>query len=382
MTSPSRLLCTLAVLLTSLLLLSPAFVQAQNTSRFLQDLTGHIWSWKSGLTDTQVIFEPDGTMRVKGSAQLSRWQQTNATSVKVTYPNEQNVEITFAQDLMSFIQAGGVAGGVTGSRLTQRTVPAPSQTRAGTPAAPAVRPPPHPTQMSLSADWLPHNVHTRKVLLNSIESYSLEVLGGQRDAAETIPDVIWAGVKWLMPVKDAIAMLPRGARRQREFDVLNLAFPQHSLHVHMWAIEGGQAIPDRCDTFKYISFITDLDQRVIGIQLVNPSPRYVNWESPGPQGVREPYYNFIEDRYNGSTRNCVPYQVLPAGKGVKLIKTALYKQPDLGIPRWWRPGQCPGYSQLPSDEYGENVHWYLTAPLAKNLLEIVDSIRKQGLDDR
>ncbi len=69
-------------------------------------------------------------------------------------------------------------------------------------------------------------------------------------------------------------------------------------------------------------------------------------------------------------------------EGVKLIKTALYKQPDLGLPRWWRGGQCPGYTQLATDEYGENVHWYLTAPLAKKLLEIVDAIRKQGLDDR
>ncbi|MES2598699.1 MAG: hypothetical protein V4662_25420 [Verrucomicrobiota bacterium] len=67
---------------------------------------------------------------------------------------------------------------------------------------------------------------------------------------------------------------------------------------------------------------------------------------------------------------------------MKLIKTALYKQPDLGLPRWWRGGQCPGYTQLATDEYGENVHWYLTAPLAKKLLEIVDAIRKQGLDDR
>lgn len=353
---------------------------AQNASRFIQDLTGHIWSWKAGITDTQVIFEPDGTLLMKGSSQPSRWQQTNSTSVKVLQPNEKSLELTFAQDLMTFAQNGNAEGAVKGQRLGQRTVTSPSQARPA--AAAAVRPPPHPTQMSLSADWLPLNVHTRKVLLNSIEFYSLEVLGGKRDAPEMLPDTVWAGVKWLMPVKEAIAMLPRGARRQREFDVMNLAFPQHSLHVHMWAVEGGQAIQDRCNQFKYISFITDLDERVVGVQLVNPSPKYVNWESPGPEGVREPYYNFIEDRYNGSTRNCVPYQVREAGRGVKLIKTALYKQADLGLPRWWRPGHCPGYTQLATDEYGESVHWYLTAPLAKKLLEIVDAMRRQGLDDK
>jgi hypothetical protein len=107
----------------------------------------------------------------------------------------------------------------------------------------------------------------------------------------------------------------------------------------------------------------------------------VNWESPFPDGVREPYYNFIEDSYNSSTRNCVPYQVRDAGKGVKLIKTALLKQPSIGIPPY-SPGSCPGYIFLYSNDYGEDVHWYLTNPLAKKLLEVVDSIRKQGLDDK
>lgn len=366
-------------LITAGLLLSLIPARAQNTSRFIQDLTGHIWSWKAGITDTQVVFEPNGTMKVKGSTQVSRWKQTNATSVLVTYPNQQSVEITFAQNVMSFTQTGSPAGGVTGSRITQRTV-----ANAGaipSAAVPTTRPPPHPMQMSLSADWLPLNVHTRKELLDSIEFYSLQVLGGNRSASEVIPDTIWASVKWLMPVKEAIAMLPRGARRQREFDVLNLAFPQHSLHVHMWAVEGGLAIPDRCNNFKYISFITDLDHRVVGVQLVNPSPKIVNWASPSPDGVREPYYNFIEDRYNGSTRNCVPYQIRDAGKAVKLIKTALFKQPSIGIPPFY-PGSCPGYITLYSNEYGEDIHWYLTNPLAKKLLEIVDTIRKQGLDDK
>ena len=230
-------------------------------------------------------------MKVKGSTQVSRWKQTNATSVLITYPNQQSVEITFAQNVMSFTQAGNPAGGVTGSRITQRAVASAGPKQA---SAAAPRPPPHPTQMSLSADWLPLNVHTRKVLLDSIEFYSLQVLGGSRDSPEVIPDTIWASVKWLMPVKDAIAMLPRGARRQREFDVLNLAFPQHSLHVHMWAVEGGLAIPDRCNNFKYISFITDLDQRVVGVQLVNPSPKMVNWASPFPDGVREPQNRRVE----------------------------------------------------------------------------------------
>jgi hypothetical protein len=368
------------LLLTAVFLFSIIPAQAQNTTRFIQDLTGHIWSWKAGITDTQVIFEPDGTMKVKGSTQVSRWKQTNATSVLVTYPSQQSVEITFDQNVMNFAQVGNPAGGVIGNRITQRTVAAAGLT-ASTNAAPAVRPPPHPTQMSLSADWLPLNVHTRKVLLDNIEFFALQALDGKRDAAEVIPDTIWASVKWLMPVKDAIAMLPRGARRQREFDVMNLAFPQHSLHVNMWAIEGGQAIPDRCNNFKYISFITDLDQRVVGVQLVNPSPKLVNWASPFPDGVREPYYNFIEDRYNGSTRNCVPYQVRDAGKGVKLIKTALFKQSSIGIPPY-SPGSCPGYITLYSNDYGEDVHWYLTNPLAKKLLEVVDAIRKQGLDDK
>lgn len=115
-----------------------------------------------------------------------------------------------------------------------------------------------------------------------------------------------------------------------------------------------------------------------------PSPQIYNWAAPGPDGVREPYYNFIEDRYNGSTGNCVPYQVQAAGKGVNLIRTILFNQPDIGI-QPYPAGQCPGTVTLhhyTQRSYRENVHWYLTAPLAQKLLEIVASIRRQGLDDR
>ncbi|MEN3943170.1 hypothetical protein WJU23_17865 [Prosthecobacter sp. SYSU 5D2] len=237
--------------------------------------------------------------------------------------------------------------------------------------------------MKLSKNWVPHNIHVRKILLNNLEFYSLAVLGGNAAAEPAIPDKIWGPIAWRMPLRDAMKLLPAGARRHREMRMANLAFPRDSLHITTMAMDGRVVFEDHCNRFKYLSFICDTESCVIGIQLVETSPKTVNWPSPGPNGILEPYYNYIEDRYNGSSGNCVPYQIVDAGRGVKMIKTVLFNQPQMFLPHG--PGECPGTVSLQayaSRPYLENVHWYLTAPLAKSLLEIVASVRKSGLDDQ
>lgn len=357
-------------------------VHAENTA-LRRALEGHFWSWQSAQSDTLVIFEKDGTLLTR-EKQASRWQFTDDETVRVIFHDGRSVDLVFSPDHMRYAQTGGSLAPITGERKAGRPVAVPAPVTSSTNnTASSARTFASSGGMALHKDWMPHNIHTRKVLLESIEFYCRMLVADEK-AEPVIPDKIWGPITWRMPLAEALKTLPPGARRQREFRVMNLAFPQNSLNVTMMAVEGRVAILDECNKFKYISFIADMENRVIGIQLVDPSPLIYNWASPGPDGVREPYYNFIEDRYNGSTGNCVPYQVQSAGKGVKLIRTILFNQPDIGL-QPYPAGQCPGtvtlhhYTQRP---YRENVHWYLTAPLAQNLLQIVASIRKQGLDDR
>ena len=359
-----------------IVLLLQSSLSAQSPgSGLVSALTGYLWTWKSAQSDTLVVFEPNG-MLVTKDKQTSQWKALDATTVRVTFPSQKSIDLVFSSDYSSFVEKNPNGRPTTGAKAQPRVAAA----KAPTPA-PLVKS--SPDEMALGPNWLPHNVHARKVLLTSIEFFSQAVVGKDASAPAAIPATIWGPVTWRMPLDEALKKLPAGARKQREFPMLNLAFPQGSLKVMMMALDGNLAFEDGCNRFKYLSFICDLENRIIGIQLVDPNPKSVNWAAPGPDGVREHYYNFIEDRYNGSTTQCVPYQIRDAGKGVKLIKTLLFNQPGVYPPH--APGSCPGTVALNTfvrRPYLENVHWYLTAPLAKRLLEIVKAIRDQGMDDK
>ena len=107
-------------------------------------------------------------------------------------------------------------------------------------------------------------------------------------------------------------------------------------------------------------------------------PPFVTWKVPGPDGVSVPYYNFVMDTWNAARSQCVPYHVQSADKGVILIKTALYDSPTIGTPPY-APGPCPGTILLPPRKYLDSIHWYLTAPLAAKILEIVEDARQKEL---
>jgi hypothetical protein len=346
------------------LLCFPGLLRAADDAGNKQALIGHLWSWKSATKEAQVAFEPDGSFKMKGVEATYQWELADGGKVRIALPNGKSMELEFNKDFTGFKETGKATGGAIGTRLQARTVKAEV-------AKPAVVPA-NPNDMALSADWRPAEVQTRRELLESLEFYSLKVLGGKRKAPDLIPTTIWGPVTWLMPVQKAEAMLPKNARKHRFFEMENQAFPQSSLRVKMYAVDGKPELSDRGNPFKYISFITDLSDRVIGIQLMSATPKIVVWEGGKPDGVKEPYYNFIEDRMKGSTRNSVPYQVRDAGRGVKLIKTALLDSPlPLTV-----DGASMGLNV--NLKYSENVHWYLTAPLAEKLLEIVDIARQKG----
>lgn len=341
-------------------------LSAADEAVFKDTLTGHIWAWKSAQKESRVVFEADGRFMMKDVTSTFKWSLTEEGKVRIALPNQKSMDLEFNEDYTAFKESGKANGGATGTRLQARGAGPVAKKPVSMPVVPA-----SPNGMTLSPDWLAADVQTRRELLESLEFYSLKVLEGKRKAPELIPTTIWGPVTWLMPVEKAVGMLPKNARKHRFFEMENLAFPQSSLRVKIYAVDGKPELLDRQNPFKYISFITDLSDRVIGIQLMSATPKIVVWDEPGADGVREPYYNFIEDRMKGSTRNSVPYQVRAAGTGVKLIKTALLDSP--------LPAGDDGPLLLqPNMKYSENVHWYLTAPLAEKLLEIVDVARRNG----
>ncbi|QIF00208.1 hypothetical protein [Roseimicrobium sp. ORNL1] len=233
----------------------------------------------------------------------------------------------------------------------------------------AQKAPATPPGMTFATNWLATQLITRRELLECLDLYSKAAAGGKTD-----PVTIWGPVKWLMPVQEAIKALPKGVRKQREFRVTNLAFPQNSLMVTIMAITGSEFV-DGGEKFNLIYFISDAKQQVISVQLVQTNPKIVLWQ-PRPEGVREPYYNFIDDKWNGSTRQCVPFQTKTTSDGVTLIKTALLKLPNLPQPPTGAAPPPNFYAFIP---YLESVHWYLPAPFAAKFQEIVEHNRKSGV---
>ena len=366
-----RLLCTT---IASLALIGWAQAADPQPATLSDALKQFIWTWNGASANTQVIFRPDGSLLTR---EKQRWQWTakDAQTITVTLDAGRKLDLAFNATFTSFTNADPLSVAVKGERQQALAAPStPASATAQKPAEVATKRTPDPKQMTLAQDWLPHRIHTRKGEINSIEVFCRILVDKGK---ETIPTKIWGPLTWLMPVREAMKGLPKGSRLQRNETLENLWFPQDSLHLWTMAVVGFE-IDDRCNKFNYIQFICDRDDRVIGVQLVHSRPPFVSWKAPGPEGVSVPYFDFIMDRWNASRGQCVPYQIEPADKGVLLIKTALYDAPNPGIPPY-RPGPCPGYVLLPYPKYLESIHWYLTAPLANKILEIIEAGRQAEL---
>ncbi len=195
--------------------------------------------------------------------------------------------------------------------------------------------------MALKSPWIPHNIHTRKKWLENLAFYSREVV----KEGVTPPSTIWGPFTWLMPLNDALSKLPRGSHKLRTDRAAKLAFPE-GVGLDFWHV-GGKGYEDDGEHFDEIVFVTDDADRLISIQLTENNLKVVNWlwkTKSGPEGERNPYYNYLHDRSNGKAGRLVQYQFRPAGAGVTNVKIVL--------------------------EATESVHWYLTAPLADKLIQI------------
>ena len=92
----------------------------------------------------------------------------------------------------------------------------------------------------------------------------------------------------------------------------------------------------------------------VAMELICNRPPLVKWE-PNFNGSKEPYYDFVGMKQNGSTRNIVYYQLVKYG-GITCMHTLLFE------------GRWPVGKSL------ENVRWYVAPPLARKILEITESL--------
>lgn len=270
--------------------------------------------------------------------------------------------------------------------LTTNQTAATTTVAAATPAAPkppapvveppkpaAVPAPSAPTTyggMEFSPNWLPQTLSARRELLESYDFYCKAVVGNAPKGQEPVPDTIVGAIRWRMPIDEATRTLPKGFNKLSERPMVHSCLPNNSL------INCGfqyRSFQDRGQSFYEMFMLIDKQRRVVSV-MFRDNGKDIQW-FPKPDGIREPYYNmFSELTYNGSTTQEVPYQILGAGSGVTCIKTALRKK-IITLPN------MPNMPQMVPSGGGtkENVHWYLPAPFARSILDIVEVYRKAGV---
>ncbi len=194
--------------------------------------------------------------------------------------------------------------------------------------------------------------------------------GNAPKGQEPIPGTIVGAIRWRMPIDEAIRTLPKGFNKLSERPMVHSCLPNGSLINCGFQFRSFQ---DRGQSFYEMFMLIDKQRRVVSV-MFRDNGKDIQW-FPKPDGIREPHYNmFSELTYNGSTTQEVPYQILGAGSGVTCIKTALRKK-ITALPN------LPNMPQMamPAGRTLENVHWYIPAPFARSILDIVDIYRKAGV---
>lgn len=229
----------------------------------------------------------------------------------------------------------------------------------------AQNPPPNSgRQMVFAPDWLPAPQDISREFSRSLDFYCRFAVGDAPRGGEPAPRTIIWNLEWLMPMADAEARVPGVQRLQRDYDMINPGFPHHSIHIR--SLYGKFVDPATLELFNICNLICDADKQLISVELVATNPKLVFWLPPtmapdkSPKalpavGTRDPYYDFIEVKHNGSTSQHVSYQITSAAPGVTVIQTILARNVGSVL---------------------ENVRWYLPAPFAGKLLEMVEKIGK------
>lgn len=226
-----------------------------------------------------------------------------------------------------------------------------------------------PGGMVFSSNWLPKSLTARRELLESLEFYCKAAIGDAPRGKEPIPTTICGAVRWRMPIDAFIQTLPRGYNKLSERPLVHSCLPNDSLTLCGFQFK---SFLDHGQPFNQMFLLIDKERCIVSVQFVDQNGRYIRW-LPQPDGIREPCYNFINLTYNASTTKEVPYQLL-RDRGFPLcVKTAFRDRVS---------GSVPGLTNMSVSAYGrtyENVHWYLPAPFARTILDIVDVYRKAGV---
>ncbi|MEZ5386192.1 MAG: hypothetical protein R3F13_11820 [Prosthecobacter sp.] len=231
---------------------------------------------------------------------------------------------------------------------------------------------PLPGGMVFSPDWLPKTLTAKRELLESLDFYCKAAVGNAPRGKESVPATIVGAVRWRMPIDEFVLTLPRGHNKIMERPMVHSCLPLDSLTLCGFQFK---SFLDREQPFNQMFLLIDKERKVVSVQFVDQSGKNIRW-FPVPDGIREPYYNLVSLTHNGSSGKEVPYQIL--GGGVVCIKTAFQ---DKGMTLPAMPSLPPGAVMpgLPRGRTYENVHWYIPAPFARTILDIVDVYRKAGV---
>ena len=327
------------------------------------------------------IAEPDANLRTFTDRQGRRIRATliRVQNDDVTLKREDGQEFSIKGSMLSDSDIGYLKPkGLVLPKAPAVVAAAPAMSK---PPAAVVEPPkpaavPAPSApttyggMEFSPNWLPQTLSARRELLESYDFYCKAVIGNAPKGQEPVPDTIVGAIRWRMPIDEAIRTLPKGFNKLSERPMVHSCLPNNSL------INCGfqyRSFQDRGQSFYEMFMLIDKQRRVVSV-MFRDNGKDIQW-FPKPDGIREPYYNmFSELTYNGSTTQEVPYQILGAGSGVTCIKTALRKK-IIALPN------MPNMPQLAPSGGGtkENVHWYLPAPFARSILDIVEVYRARGV---
>jgi serine/threonine protein kinase len=206
-----------------------------------------------------------------------------------------------------------------------------------------------PVNMMLKEPWMPHNIHTRKEWLAALGFYSKEIT---KQGVRT-PTTIWGSFTWLMPLSKATELLPRGSYKLKSVTAAKLAYPE-GITVEFWHV-GGKGYEDNLELFDEIAFLIDDAKRLVSLQLGENGYKILNWRwqnKAGPDGDRNPYFDFLNDTANAKSGRKVFYQFRPTMPGVTNLKLVL--------------------------DGSTSSHWYLTEPLAEKFTQIYAEVNKQN----
>jgi len=239
---------------------------------------------------------------------------------------------------------------------------------------------PLPGGMVFSPNWLPQTLTAKRELLESLEFYCKAAVGNAARGKEPVPGTIVGAIRWRMPIDEVIQTLPRGFNKLTERPMVHSCLPVDSLTLCGFQFK---SFLDREQPFNQLFVLIDKERKVVSVQFVDQNGKNIRW-FPVPDGIREPYFNLISLTHNGSSGKEVPYQILGGGGGVVCIKTA-FRDKTMQMPNIpnFPPNMLPpGSMTVPGLMAGrthENVHWYLPAPFARTILDIVDVYRRAGV---